>query len=99
VPLPLPDGAKNVQVTALTASGAGFSAAGTAGAAGADDVVAWSSADGSAWTVSTPSGKGLSGGGRQQITGLAAAGGRILGVGSTADGNGQQPILWSRPAK
>ncbi|WP_433142348.1 sialidase family protein [Actinomadura nitritigenes] len=99
VQLPSPGGAKAVRVTALAATGAGFSAAGTAGDAGSADVVAWTSADGASWTVSTPSGKGLAGPGDQEITGLAAAGGTLLGVGGTADRDGQQPVLWSRPAK
>ncbi|MBB6399567.1 hypothetical protein BKA00_006481 [Actinomadura coerulea] len=96
-PLPSPSGGTTVGVTALTATPKGFAATGTTGRAGATDVVSWTSADGSSWQASTPGGTGLGGVGDQEVTGLAALGGTLLGVGRNADSNGVQPVLWSRP--
>ncbi|MFI0410748.1 hypothetical protein [Actinomadura sp. 3N508] len=95
-PLPSPSGDAVVTVTALTATPKGFAAAGTTGSAGAADVVSWTSADGTTWTAATPGGTGLGGVGDQEITGLAAFKSTLLGVGRSVDGNGDQPVLWSR---
>lgn len=92
----IPAPAKEVRVTALTATPGGFAATGTASAQGTTDVVAWTSPDGSSWQPSMPGGKGLAGQGDQQITGLAPFGGKLLGVGRTADQE-EQPVLWTRP--
>ncbi|GAA2156190.1 WD40/YVTN/BNR-like repeat-containing protein [Actinomadura napierensis] len=96
-PLPAPGGGTNLTVTALTATPKGFAATGTTGEPGATDVVSWTSADGSSWKATTPSGKGLSGEGDQRITGLGVAGNSLLGVGDTVAQSGEQPVLWSRP--
>ncbi|MEU4820413.1 hypothetical protein AB0H37_00940 [Actinomadura sp. NPDC023710] len=96
-PLPSPSGDTTVGVTALAATPKGFAATGTTGRAGATDVVSWTSADGSSWQASTPGGTGLGGVGDQEITGLAAFGKTLLGVGRSADSGGGQPVLWSRP--
>ncbi|TMQ93268.1 hypothetical protein ETD83_25855 [Actinomadura soli] len=95
-PLASPSGDAVVSVTALTATPKGFAATGTTGSAGATDVVSWTSADGSSWATATPGGTGLGGVGDQEITGLAAFKNTLLGVGRSVDGNGDQPVLWSR---
>ncbi|GAA1807162.1 hypothetical protein [Actinomadura chokoriensis] len=95
-PIPSPSGGTLVTVTAMAATPKGFAATGTSGRAGATDVVSWTSSDGVSWKASTPGGTGLAGVGDQQITGLAAFGGTLLGVGRSADANGDQPVLWAR---
>jgi hypothetical protein len=68
-----PPGWPRTGVTALAAAGGGFTATGTFGSTpGHQDVVVWTSANGSAWTAATPAGQGLTGPGIQAITGLAA---------------------------
>jgi len=54
-------------VTALTADGSGFVAAGLSGPPGGQHAVTWTSRDGSTWSAATPAGQGT-----QQITALAA---------------------------
>ena len=72
--LPAPGGVG--VVTALTAAGGGFVAAGQAGpAGGAQQTVTWSSRDGLSWSAATPAG-GQAG----QITALSAAGGTVTGT-------------------
>ncbi|RKS71134.1 hypothetical protein BZB76_5620 [Actinomadura pelletieri DSM 43383] len=95
-PLNSPSGDTIVSVTALAASTKGFAATGTTGPVGATDVVSWTSPDGLSWTTATPGGTGLGGAGHQEVTGLAAFKGTLLGVGRSADANGDQPVLWSR---
>lgn len=60
-------------VTALTAAGSGFVAAGQAGPAGAQHAVTWSSPDGLTWSAATPVSAG-------QITALTAADGTVSGT-------------------
>jgi hypothetical protein len=62
-------------------------------------VVVWTSADGSAWRAAEPGGKGLTGLGIQAITGLAAAGNTLTGVGFTASPVSEQPIFWQAPVR
>jgi serine/threonine protein kinase len=62
-------------VTALTAAGSGFVAAGQAGPAGAQRAVTWSSPDGLSWPAAVPAGGGV-----RQITALSAAGGTVTGT-------------------
>ncbi len=49
-------------------------------------------------TTQVPNETGLSGPGIQEITGLAARGGTLPGVGFTASESGEQLILWNVPA-
>ena len=53
---------------------AGFTATGTFGADGHQDVVIWTAADGLSWKTNSPSATGLGGQGIQQITALAVSG-------------------------
>ncbi|GAA4234913.1 hypothetical protein GCM10022254_40930 [Actinomadura meridiana] len=96
--LPAPGSKGSVRVTAVTATSRSFTMAGTTGGTGGADVVTWTSSDGASWESSTPTGDGLSGPGRQEITGLASFKDRLLGVGRNVATSGEQPVLWSRPA-
>jgi hypothetical protein len=94
--LPVPSG--RAIVTALSAAGRAFVATGTFGSApGHQDVVVWTSADGSAWKAVTPAGQGLTGPGIQAITALTASGSTLTGVGFTASPAGEQPVFWQSP--
>ena len=96
--LPVPPGLTSV--TALVAAGGTFTATGSYGSTpGHQDVVVWTSADGSAWRAAEPGGKGLTGLGIQAITGLAAAGSTLTGVGFTASPVSEQPIFWQAPIR
>jgi hypothetical protein len=75
----LPAPAGRGAVTALTAAGNGFVAAGQAGPAGAQHAVTWSSPDGLTWSAATPVGAG-------QITALSASGGTAFGTAQRAAG-------------
>ena len=87
-------------VTALVTAGGTLTATGSYGSTpGHQDVVVWTSADGSAWQGAEPGGKGLTGLGIQAITGLAAAGNTLTGVGFTASPVSQQPIFWQAPIR
>jgi hypothetical protein len=75
----LPAPAGRGAVTALTAAGNGFVAAGQAGPAGAQHAVTWSSPDGLTWSAATPVSAG-------QITALSASGGTAFGTAQRAAG-------------
>ncbi|MGC4954550.1 hypothetical protein ACLQ2P_15160 [Actinomadura citrea] len=96
--LPEPGADGPVQVTALTATPKGFTVAGTSGGADTSDVVSWTSADGASWEAQVPGGV-LAGAGRQEVTGLVPFKDAVLGVGRTVARAGEQPLLWSRPAR
>ena len=96
--LPVP--ADLTSVTALAAAGGSFTATGTYGSTpGHQNVVVWTSADGSAWRAAEPAGQGLTGPGIQAITGLAVAGSTLAGVGFTASPGGEQPVFWQSPVR
>jgi hypothetical protein len=96
--LPVPAGLTSV--TALAAAGGSFTAIGTYGSTpGHQDVVVWTSADGSAWRAAEPAGQGLTGPGIQAITGLAVAGSTLAGVGFTASPGSEQPVFWQSPVR
>jgi hypothetical protein len=88
----LPAPGRPVAVTALVTAGGGFLGTGTQGAG--QDVIVWWSADGLTWHAARLTGRGPGGPGVQQITGLSVSGGMLTGVGSTATGAGQRPVLW-----
>jgi hypothetical protein len=96
--LPVPAG--QASVTALAAAGGGFTTTGTFGSTpGHQDVVVWTSANGSAWTAATPAGQGLTGPGIQAITSLALSGSTLTGVGYTASSAGEEPVFWQSPVR
>jgi len=81
-------------VTALTAAGAGFVAAGLAGPPGAQAMVAWWSSDGLSWQRGQPVAGPLPARGVQQVTALTAGGGVLTGAGYALTRSGEQPIRW-----
>ena len=96
--LPLPAGLTSV--TALAAGGGAFTATGTYGRTpGHQDVVVWTSPNGSAWRAAEPTGQGLTGPGVQAITGLTVSGSTLTGVGFTASPAGEEPVFWQSPIR
>jgi hypothetical protein len=85
---------RSAGVTALVAAGGGLLATGMLGDGGDQDVIIWWSHDGLAWHAVRPPGRWLRGPGAQQITGLSMSGNMLTGVGYTATGSGQHPVLW-----
>jgi hypothetical protein len=92
---------QSLAVTALAATGTGFTATGTVGTPGNQDVVIWTyaAAGGGSWTAADPDGFGLSGSGVQDITALAAAGTALTGAGFIATESGEQPTIWQSPIR
>jgi hypothetical protein len=96
----LPGPAGLTAVTALTAAGRTFTAAGTfGGTPGHQDVVVWTSPNGSAWHAAEPAGQGLTGPGIQAITSLTATGSTLTGVGFSASPTSEQPVFWQAPIR
>jgi hypothetical protein len=96
--LPVPAGA--AEVTALAAADGIFTATGMFGTTpGHQDVVVWTSSDGTTWRAATPNVRGLAGPGIQAITGLTVSGRTLTGVGFTASPAAEQPILWQSPIR
>ncbi|HET9971797.1 MAG TPA: hypothetical protein VFQ68_26420 [Streptosporangiaceae bacterium] len=96
----LPDPAGLTSVTALTAAGRTFTAAGSYGSTpGHQNVVVWTSPNGSAWRAAEPAGQGLTGPGIQAITSLTASGNTLTGVGFSASPNAEQPVFWQAPLR
>jgi hypothetical protein len=86
-------------VTAVAATGAGFTAVGTFGVQGGQDVVIWTSADGKVWKANSPAVTGLGGQGIQEITALAVSGSTLTGVGFTATPARETPTIWRSPIR
>jgi hypothetical protein len=90
-------------VTALAAAGGGFTATGTYGGPGNEDVMLWTLPAGvapsTAWTPAAPDGSGLAGPGTHAITALTQAGSTLTGVGFTATPAGEQPTIWQSPVR
>jgi len=112
LPVPTVGPGTGTTVTALTAAGGGFTAAGTYVTQAGPEVVVWtlpagtSVTDGAAWVAATPEGEGLaSGSSENAITGLAADGATLTGVGFTAGlaasgmPGAQEPTLWQSPIR
>jgi hypothetical protein len=103
--LPPPPAARGAAtgVTALAAAGSGFTATGTYGTPGSQDVVIWTvaarAAAGTAWTAASPDGRGLAGPGTHAITALVGAGSTLTGVGYTATPGGEEPTIWQSPVR
>lgn len=100
--LPVPKGGAGA-VTALTAAGGGFIAAGMYGQPAVHDVVLWllpgGAAPTTAWTAATPDGMGMAGPGTQEITALTSAGATMTGVGYTATAASEEPTIWQSPVR
>jgi hypothetical protein len=95
--LPSPGGAASVD--AVAATGTGFTATGTFGTGGRQDVVIWTSVDGIIWKTDSPPVTGLGGQGIQQITALAVSGSTLTGVGFTASPTSESPTIWRSPIR
>ncbi len=96
----LPGPAGLTAVTALTAAGRTFTATGTFGStSGHQNVVVWTSPNGSAWRAAEPAGQGLTGPGIQAITSLSATGNTLTGVGFSASPTSEQPVFWQAPVR
>jgi hypothetical protein len=95
--LPFPGG--TAAVHAVAATGNGFTAIGTAGRGGSQNVVIWTSTDGRTWTSKSPSVTGLSGQGIQEITALTVSGSTLTGVGFTASPVSEAPTIWRSPIR
>jgi hypothetical protein len=96
---PLPSPGPAAAVNAVATTGGGFTAIGTFGAAGTQNVVIWTSADGHAWTANTPSVTGLTGPGVQEITALTVSGSTLTGVGFNASASSETPTIWRSPIR
>ena len=59
----------------------------------------WTSANGTTWKAVTPTGQGLTGPGIQAITGLAATGNTLTGVGFSASPASEAPVFWQSPIR
>jgi hypothetical protein len=96
--LPVPAGLTSV--TALAAGGGTFTATGTYGSTpGHQNVVVWTSPNGSAWRAAEPTGQGLTGPGIQAITSLTTSGSTLTGVGFTAWPAREEPVFWQSPLR
>jgi hypothetical protein len=81
----------NTVVTALTASGNGFAAAGQYGQPGQQDAAVWTSTSGVNWQVSDVIGPGV--GGQNEIAALASSGTTVTGIGSIQTQQSQESIV------
>jgi hypothetical protein len=81
----------NTVVTALTASGSGFTAAGQYGQPGRPDAAVWTSPSGVNWQVSDVIGPGA--GGQNEIAALASSGTTVTGIGSIQTQQSQESVI------
>jgi hypothetical protein len=88
----LPTGSEESTVTAVAATPKGFVAAGAIGRP--SDAVIWVSPDGRQWNPRRLRDTGMSGSGDQALVALTMLGDDLLGVGSTANGQGDEVTLW-----
>jgi hypothetical protein len=95
--LPSPGGA--AAVDAVAATGAGFTATGTFGTDGHEDVVIWTATDGLNWKTNSPAVTGLGGQGIQEITALTVSGSTLTGVGFTASPASETATIWRSPIR
>jgi hypothetical protein len=102
-PLPAPRASAAAAVTALAAAGGGFTAMGTYGTPGNEDVVVWTlkrgAIPGTAWVAAAPAGTGLAGPGTQEITALTDSGSTLTGVGFEATSQSEAPTIWQSPVR
>jgi hypothetical protein len=81
----------SAMVTALTAGPGGFVAAGVTGTTGDQQLIEWTSPDGSVWT---PALVGEAGGSRA-ITALTGTGSSVTGIGEIATDQSGQSVIWA----
>lgn len=81
-------------ITALTAAGSGFVAAGLSGVPGNQAVLAWWSPDGLSWHGGEQVAGPLHGRGVQQLAALSAASGAVTGAGYVVTQSGEHPLGW-----
>jgi len=89
-------GSAGTVVTALSGGSGGFTAATQSGEPGQQDAQVWTSATGSTWTPVQVD--GLSGGGVHEIAALVPSGSAVVGIGSIATAQGDQPVTVNLPA-
>jgi hypothetical protein len=95
----LPSPGAATAVNAVAATGSGFTATGTFGADGHQDVVIWTATDGLNWKTDSPSVTGLGGQGVQEITALTVSGSTLTGVGFAASPTSETPTIWRSPIR
>ena len=95
--LPSPGGP--AAVAAVDGTGAGFTATGTFGTDGHEDVVIWTATDGLNWRTNSPSVTGLGGQGIQEITALTVSGSTLTGIGFAASPASETPTIWRSPIR
>ena len=83
--------------TALTANGAGFTAAGLFGQPGHQDVALWASTNGASWRPYQSG--GLNGSGAWQIDALARSGAEVTGIGTILAQQSQQTVTFTLPPR
>jgi hypothetical protein len=81
-------------VTALTATGKGFVAAGLTGPAGHQAMVVWWSSGGRTWQGGQTVGRPAGAQGAAQLTALSAEGGVLTGAGYAVTASGEHPFRW-----
>ncbi len=96
---PLPSPGAATAVNAVAATGSGFTATGTFGADGHQDVVIWTATDGLNWKTNSLSVTGPGGQGVQEITALAVSGSTLTGVGFAASPTSETPTIWRSPIR
>ena len=95
----LPSPGAAAAASAVAATGSGFTATGTFGTGGHQDVVIWTATDGLNWKANSPSVSGLGGRGVQQITALTVSGRTLTGVGFAASPTSETPTIWRSPIR
>jgi hypothetical protein len=83
--------------TALTANGAGFTAAGLFGQPGQQDVALWASATGGSWKPYQSG--GLNGSAAWQIDTMTRSGAQVAGIGTIITQQSQQTVTFTLPAR
>jgi hypothetical protein len=98
--VPLASPGPDTTFTALTVGAAGFTAAAQFGPAGQQQIAAWTSAAGTAWTPVKIGGAARSQqGGSYQVSALAAAGPSVIAIGSVATQSGHDVFTVTQPAR
>jgi hypothetical protein len=83
--------------TALTASAAGFTAAGVFGPPGQQDVAVWTSGNGASWKPARSS--DLNGSDGWRIDALASSGSAVTGIGTIVTQQSQQTVTFTLPTR